>query len=89
MTTENIEIIIPDVPQEVITETKEEPVDLLQTNGQIQLRPYIYKLKQNNDWKYIVAIAPNSSSARQGIIWQFNGCTIHFVGVCDGVVQVQ
>ncbi len=69
--------------------TETTPVDLQESNGQIQSKAYIYKLKHSDQQHfYATVIATNSTSARSGLSQQFSNHSVSFLGICDHIMQV-
>lgn len=75
--------------EETVIEVKEvEPVDLIPTNGQIDNKLFVYKVRQDSGvWTHVAVVALNSTSARTGITQLYQGRPIQFVGVCDQIIQ--
>lgn len=63
-------------------------VDLLQTNGQVASRAYVYKVTHADTWFHIVVISQNSTSAKIGLLQRFPGAVTAFIGVAEQIMQV-
>lgn len=74
---------------ETIEEIKVEPTDLEQTNGQIQTKAFHFKVTHTNrPLMLVTALAPSSTTAREGIKQQFPDSLTQMTGYSDHIIQV-
>jgi len=67
-----------------------EVTDLIQTNGQVESKIYVYKVTDNLNKFSIAVIAPSASLAKEALRKQISpDASMSFVGIVDRVMQVQ
>ena len=75
---------------EAIETTKETPeiIDLMQTNGQIQMKAYHYKMTDGNQKVHFATVlAPSSAVAREGLSQQLPNVLASYCGKSTIIIQ--
>lgn len=65
--------------------------DIIQTNGQLDLKVFMYKIKTDQEQFNLAVVSPNASIAKEGIKRQFNsvGVVISYLCTATKIMQIQ